>query len=73
MQIIPNVTLEDRDGKRHPPGTPMDVSTEVGDDAVARGLAMRADRDEAAAPAVADDAHAAPDADDEEEDEGESQ
>lgn len=64
MKIIPNITLEDQDGKRHPPGKPMTVSKKIGDDAVARGVAVRADDEEAAAPAVP---KAAPDLDDEEE------
>lgn len=64
MKIIPNITLEDQDGKRHPPGKPMTVSKKIGEDAVARGVAVRADGEEAAAPAVP---NAAPDPDDEEE------
>ncbi|WP_298621795.1 hypothetical protein [uncultured Zoogloea sp.] len=73
MKIIPNLTLEDQDGKRHPPGKLMNVSKKIGDDAVARGLAVRADGEEAAAPAVPAGANAVPDPDDEEEGEGEPQ
>lgn len=70
MKIIPNITLEDQDGKRHPPGKPMTVSKKIGDDAVARGVAVRADGEEAAALAVPAGANAVPDPDDDEEGEG---
>lgn len=67
MKIIPNITLEDQDGKRHPPGKSMTVTKKIGEDAVARGVAVRADDEEAAAPAAPAVPNAAPDLDDEEE------
>lgn len=41
MKIIPRITLQEKDGTQHLPGTETEVPDEVGEDAVSRGLADR--------------------------------